>query len=146
MWSDKKSIALSKCCVLTFVAALLLCAAFAPWAFNARFLHVTERGRALFLSTVYCGFVPAAALLVCLYTLLRRIGEERVFVRENTDSLRYMSWCCFAGAIVSFASSLYWFPWFAVGIAAAFMGLIIRVVKNVIAKAVSLQDEADFTV
>jgi len=40
----------------------------------------------------------------------------------------------------------YWIPWFAVGIAAAFMGLIVRVIKNVVAKAVSLQDDADFTI
>ena len=146
MWDDRKSLILSKCCVLMFMAALLAGAAFAPWAFTVLFSHVTEKGRALFLTTVYCGFVPAAALLVCLYILLRRIAAGCVFVRENTDSLRHISWCCFIGAVVSFASSFYWFPWFAVGVAAAFMGLIVRIVKNVVAKAVSLQDEADYTI
>ena len=33
-----------------------------------------------------------------------------------------------------------------VGVAAAFMGLIVRVVKNVFARAVSLQDDADYTI
>ena len=31
-------------------------------------------------------------------------------------------------------------------VAAAFMGLIVRVVKNVVAQAVELKDEADYTV
>jgi hypothetical protein len=33
-----------------------------------------------------------------------------------------------------------------VAIAAAFMGLIVRVVKNVLAKAVELQTEVDYTI
>jgi hypothetical protein len=33
-----------------------------------------------------------------------------------------------------------------VAVAAAFMGLIVRVGKNVFSKAVSLQDDADFTI
>jgi len=48
--------------------------------------------------------------------------------------------------VIGLASSYYWIPWFAVGAAAAFMGLIVRVIKNVVAKAVSLQDDADYTI
>ena len=146
MWSDKKSIVLSKVCVVTIMVLLVVCAVFAPWALDELFLHLTERGRILFLATIYTGSVPAAALLVCLFLLLRRIGQGHVFVKKNTESLRHISWFCFAGAVICFASSLYWFPWFAIGIAAGFMGLIVRVIKNVIAKAVSLQDDADHTI
>ena len=146
MWSDSKSIALSKICVVSIMALLVVCAALAPWALGELFLHLTALGKTLFLATVYTGSVPAAALLALLFLLLRRIGQGRVFVNENKDSLRHISWCCFAGAAICFASSLYWFPWFAIGVAAGFMGLIVRVIKNVIAKAVSLQDDADHTI
>ena len=146
MWDDRKSLSLSKCCVIFFMAMLLACAVYAPWAFSGRFLRALSGNKALFLSTVYAGFLPAAALLVCLYILLRRLSAGRVFVRENTDCLRHISWCCFADAAISLLSSLYWFPWFAVGVAAAFMGLIVRVVKNVVGRAVALQDEADYTI
>jgi heme exporter protein D len=36
--------------------------------------------------------------------------------------------------------------WFFLAVAAAFMGLIVRVVKNVVAQAVELKDEADYIV
>jgi len=103
-------------------------------------------GQILFLITIYVGGVPASALLAFLYALLHQISSGRVFINENVAYLRYISWCCFTGAIICFASSFYYIPWVALGIAAAFMGLIIRGVKNVIAAAVALQDESDLTI
>ena len=151
MWDSKKSLALSKCCVVVFMVALAVAAIITPWAFNHspyfQSMHILrELGAKPFLVTVYSGFVPAAALLAFLFILLHRIGKEQVFITENVRTLRQISWCCFVGAMICFASSIYWFPWFAIGVAAAFMGLIVRVVKNVIAKAVSLQEEADYTI
>ena len=149
MWSDRKSLVLSKICVLIFMALLLICAVCAPWIVRV-VIYSSARayaaGRTLFLLTIYTGCVPGAALLVYMYILLRRIGAERVFIRENTECLRRISWCCFAGAAICVASAFYYVPWLAVGIAAAFMGLVVRVIKNVVAKAVSLQDDADFTI
>jgi len=103
-------------------------------------------GRTLFFITIYSGCVPACALLIFLYSLLRRISAGHVFVNGNTACLRYIAWCCFAGAAITLGSALYYLPWLAVGVSAAFMGLIVRVVKNVVAKAVSLQDDADYTI
>ena len=149
MWNESKSLTLSKTCVVVFMALLLACAILAP-RFVASFVGIaasaSTAGNALFLTTIYAGCVPAAALLVCLYALLQRIGAGSVFVKENTACLRHISWCCFAGAAICIASALYYIPWLAIGVAAAFMGLIVRVIKNVVAKAVSLQDDADFTI
>ena len=146
MWNDKKSIALSKCCVVFFMALLLMCAILAPRGFRLWIDYMPEGRMAYFLTTVYLGSVPAAALLVLLFMLLNRLGRGQVFVGKNVESLRYISWCCFTGAVISLVSALYWFPWVAVGVAAAFMGLVVRVIKNIVAKAVSLQDEADLTI
>ena len=146
MWNDRKSLGLSKCCVVLFMAMLVACAIYAP-SEGALMLRIMSDGRrAFFLATVYVGCLPAAVLLVLLYVLLHRIGAGKVFVSENTECLRRISWCCFAGALISLASSFYWIAWFAVGVSAAFMGLIVRVIKNVVAKAVSLQDDADYTI
>ena len=149
MWSDRKSLVLSKACVVLFMALLLAGAVCAGWIASVLVnssVSAALAGKALFLATIYTGCIPAAALLVCLFILLHRIGQERVFVRENTECLRYISWCCFAGAAICIASALYYVPWLAVGVAAAFMGLIIRVLKNVVAKAISLQDDANLTI
>ena len=146
MWTEKRSLILSKCCVVAFLILLVVAAVLAPGAFRAWVSYMPEQRMIYFRVTVYIGLVPAVSLLVLLYRLLHRIGIGEVFVGKNTDSLRYISWCCFAGAAVSLVSTFYWFPWCAIGIAAAFMGLIVRVIKNVIARAVSLQEEADYTV
>ena len=149
MWNDRKSLVLSKSCVIVFMALVLTCAVFAPQIVQYLVwlsVQAQQAGKGLFLLTVYTGCVACAALLIFLYLLLHRIGAGQVFVRENISCLRYISWCCFAGAVISMVSALYYIPWSAVGVAAAFMGLIVRVIKNVFAKAVSLQDDAELTI
>ncbi len=146
MWTDSKSILLSRIAVVLFMAALVAVAAFAPWLVNRMFTFMDESGAVYFLLTIYVGAIPAALLLVSLFRLLRRIEKGKVFIQKNVDSLRYISWYCFAGAVISLASSFYYISWIMVSVAAAFMGLIVRVVKNVFSRAVSLQDDADFTI
>ncbi|MCL2226676.1 MAG: DUF2975 domain-containing protein [Oscillospiraceae bacterium] len=149
MWNENKSLVLSKIAVIAFMVLLLACAVLAP-RLVARLIGMSAManaaGSALFLWTLYVGCIPAGALLVNLYMLLRRISAGSVFVKENVSTLRLISWCLFVGGIICIASSLYYAPWLPIGIAAAFMGLVVCVVKNVIAKAVSLQDDADYTI
>ena len=149
MWNEHRSIRLSKWCVTAFLALILIIAATAPWLLDWA-LPCIGGGllgeKSLFLFTIYTGLIPAVVLLLRLFGLLRRIVKEQVFVRENVESLRTISWCCFAGSAMGLVSAAYYIPWGMVGVAAAFMGLIVRVVKNVFAKAVELQDEADLTI
>jgi len=117
----------------------------APWLI--RWFRPDLAGKkALFLSTIYSGSIPAAILLYCLYRLLRHIELEQVFITTNVEYLRRISWCCFAGSVICFASIPYYFPWCFVAVAAAFMGLIVRVIKNVIAQAVELKNESELTI
>ena len=147
MWDNKKSIILSKLSVVIFMALLVAAAVYAPWLVRQTFIYTDMIGwERLFLITVYTGCVPAALLLISLFRLLQRIGRGKVFIQKNVNCLRRISWYCFAGAVISAVSVLYYFPWAMVAVAAAFMGLIVRVVKNVFARAVSLQDDADFTI
>ena len=148
MWDDKKSLILSKICVKLFMAALVACVFLAPVIYVKWFKldRMSEGREAYFIITLCLGYIPAVLLLVFLHSLLNRIGAGDVFINKNVACLRHISWCCFAGAVIGLASSFYWLPWFAVGVAAAFMGLIVRVIKNVVAKAVSLQDDADYTI
>ncbi|MBP7073173.1 MAG: DUF2975 domain-containing protein [Clostridia bacterium] len=145
MWSGRKSISLSKFCVLVFAVMLIGTVLSAPWLI--RWFRPDLAGKkALFLSTIYSGSIPAAILLYCLYRLLRHIELEQVFITTNVEYLRRISWCCFAGSVICFASIPYYFPWCFVAVAAAFMGLIVRVIKNVIAQAVELKNESELTI
>jgi len=149
MWNESKSIELSKICVILFMVLQVICMIFAPMLVSRLiYMSVPARaaGNSLFLITIYTGSIPAGFLLAYLYILLHRISKGHVFIKENVTCLRYISWCCFAGAVICTASIYYYLPWFAISIAAAFVGLIVRVVKNVISKAVSLQDESDLTI
>ncbi|MCL2662834.1 MAG: DUF2975 domain-containing protein [Oscillospiraceae bacterium] len=149
MWTDSRSLNLSKIFTMIFMVLLVACMIAAPWMVT-RLLSMSQpaqnAGSTLFLISIYIGSVPAATLLALLYALLHQIGSGHVFIAENVAYLRYISWCCFAGAVICIASGFYYIPWFAPGIAAAFVGLIIRVIKNVVAEAVTLQDESDLTI
>lgn len=149
MWNGEKSIALSKGCILLFMCVLLAVVVSAPWLTHW-FVHFSQAGlegkESFFKATIYVGFIPAALLLYSLLLLLRRIEDGQVFIAENVERLRRISWCCFFGAGIAFVSVFYYYPWIFVVVAAAFMGLIVRVVKNVVAQAVALKDEADYTI
>lgn len=147
MWNESKSILLSRLCVAVFMILLAITVALAPWLARLAAEGSSAAGAATwFMATVYSGCVPAALLLLDLFFLLRRIERGEVFVRRNVAGLRRISWYCFAGSAVAAASVLYYVPWAMVAVAAAFMGLIVRVVKNVFSRAVALQEDADFTV
>lgn len=149
MWNDKRSLMLSKLCCLLFGLALAAALAGGPWLvdwLDSVSINVTSENRPWFLATLYTGGAVAAALLWWLYRLLHNISAGLVFVPGNAALLRAISWACFAGAAICLLSALYYLPWGLVGLAAAFVGLIVRVVKNVIAQAITLKEENDYTI
>jgi len=149
MWNGEKSIGLSKFCVLAFALMLIGIAFSAPWLVGW-FLDFSRADligkKVFFLYTIYSGSIPATVLLVSLYRLLHYIALGKVFIAANVIYLRRISWSSFAGAAICFISALYYMPWVFVAVAAAFMGLIGRVVKNVFAQAVELQKESELTI
>jgi len=149
VWNNQRSVLLSQFCVLLFSAVLVAVLVFTPSL--VRWLIVFSRAELqgmeiYFFSTIYIGSMPAALLLYSLFRLLKHISSRQMFLPENVGHLRRISWCCYAGAAVCFISAVYYFPWLVIAVPAGFMGLIVRVVKNVVALGVELQNEADYTV
>lgn len=95
-------------------------------------------------------FYPSAVLgltaLASLVLLLRNIMKNEMFCRGNVLILQIISICCFIVAVLTFAGGFFWFPFFVLSFSSGFMGLIIRVVKNVMQKAVELREENDLTI
>lgn len=149
MWNGEKSIGLSKLCIILFMFVLIATVVFAPWL-TRWFVNFSQAGlggiQSYFLATIYVGSIPVGYLLYHLLLLLRRIEAGELFTDENVERLRRISWSCFLGAGLAFLSVFYYFPWFFVFVAAAFMGLIVRVVKNVVAQAVALKKDADYII
>ncbi|KAF0194069.1 MAG: hypothetical protein FD169_2061 [Bacillota bacterium] len=149
MWNNHRSVLLSQLSVIIFAVLLVVTVVTAPWlvrwlvGFSRAYLRGTE---AYFLATMYAGSIPAAVLLYSLFRLLQRISAGQLFLAVNVEYLRLIAWSSFVGAVVCLVSVFYYFPWILVAVSAAFMGLIVRVVRNVVAQGVSLQDVVDHTV
>lgn len=149
MWNRKRSLLLSKIFTMLFMVALLGALVAGPWLVKLLTwysLHAYNGLFPFFLVTIYTGGVFAGALLFSLYFLLNNIEKDDVFTQKNVAHLRRISWCCFAGTIICALSSFYYLPWCVVAIAAAFVGLVVRVVKNIVAQAVALKEESDYTI
>ena len=149
MNKDNRSIKISKGFTIFFMAFLVATLFFTPRLVERLQIMSSNANSvdcALFFTTIYVGSLPAAAILISMYLLLHRIGKGEVFVNQNITYLRFMSWCFFVGGLISSASAAYYAPWLPIGIAAVFMGLVIRVIMSVIKKAVALQDDADHTI
>ncbi|MBQ7459804.1 MAG: DUF2975 domain-containing protein [Oscillospiraceae bacterium] len=144
-WNRNKSVALSRVCLIVFAVMLLCLDAGAYWF--SRWFFSAEGSRWVFLMiTVYSASIFA---WICLYMLWRLTGNIRkgeVFVRENVTYLRAVSWCCAAVGVICLASVLYYLSFAFVAIAAGFMSLIVRIVKNVFDEAIGMKSELDLTV
>ena len=104
------------------------------------------RGRLYFLITIYTMMIPAYTVLWKLFRLLANIRRGDVFTAENTKALRVIQWALFAAALICAVSALYYLPFITLAAGCAFMGLILRILKNVFAEAVELKNENDYTI
>ena len=100
----------------------------------------------LFMASLYLCSVPAWVVLVLLGRLLHKIGGGQIFVAENVSALRGISWCCFAAAVICLVSAVYYLPFLLAAAAAAFMALIVRIVKNCFEEATGMKNELDYTI
>ena len=148
-WTKDKSILLSQVCVAVFAALLLALDLGCYWA--ARWFCIEMRGMpwqyaVLLMVSVYCGSVFAWICLYQLWRLLRNIRNGAVFTGQNVQRMRRISWCCVWAAAICLASALYYLPFVFVAIAASFMSLIVRIVKNAFQQAIAMKDELDLTI
>ncbi|MGL5513243.1 MAG: DUF2975 domain-containing protein [Sporomusa sp.] len=148
-WSRSNSIRLSKACIWLFGLTGILLGIGLPSVIGQivrRRGMEYEIGKVFFLTSYYALLVPALIALICLYCLLANIGGGKIFVRSNVRYLRWISWACYVAAFISIISVCYYRPYIVLAGAAGFMGLILRVVKNVFEEAVYIKEENDYTI
>ncbi|WP_044975290.1 DUF2975 domain-containing protein [Ruminococcus sp. HUN007] len=149
MWNKEMSVLLSKgLIVLTLIMAVSSVGWFAQCIGMIEVYYYRPFSH---LGSCILGFAViafACALLVFLFFLLNNISKKKVFVRENVRNLRFISWCCFAVTAILAAWGIVTFLEiiFLAAFITGFIGLILRVVKNVFEEAVALKEENDFTV
>ena len=148
MWNTKASIWLSRICTWIFMA-ILVAGLFMAQKVAGAYIYYNHKPDELWqvlYTAYYICCVPAVVLLWNLHRLLECISRGEVFTTQNVKALRIISWCCMAAALICLIYSWLYPPFLFVVAAAAFMALILRVLKNVFEQAVTLKQENDFTI
>lgn len=155
MKNSKNSVIISivVCFILCIVLAVFIF--FGPWIFElymTKFRGFLPDGEAIkMLKTVFAAtFYPSAALSsVILYFLLRllfNIKKGEVFIKNNITALKSVSCCCIAIMLITFIGGMFYMPFMFVALAGGFVGLMLRVLMNVMRSAVELREENDLTI
>ena len=108
--------------------------------------NITDSGRLFVLIDAYTMVAVAFLAVILLFFLLRTVLREMVFSSSTTRILSALSYCCFTEGILFLILIIYFQLAFGLAIAAFFLGLCLRVVKNVIEEATRIKAENDFTV
>ncbi len=147
-WNRSRSILLSLCAVVLFAVVLLVTDALAvPLCMQACQVFLSLEGEELPLTlTVYIASVPGWICLYSLFRLLLNLRRGAVFTAVNGRYMRRTSWCCILAGVLFLAAAWFWLPFVFAGIAAGFMGLIVRIVKNIFEQAIAMKDELDYTI
>ncbi len=157
-WNQDKSIVLSLVCVWLFAFVLL-----ASDAAAVVYLTGQLTGAAPFLPETYGGIasdaetplltvfwllfsIPAWIALYELRMILICFRKNRVFEAGTVRHMRIASWACVGAAAVCLAGTFFYPGMFVPALAAAFMALIVRIVKNSFEAAIRMKDELDLTI
>lgn len=148
MWNPSKSVTVSSICTKIMIVIVIVAAFSASYLVKAYVDYTMKNPDIIFplTLTIYACAVPGLIALFCLDRLLANIKKKDVFIEKNVKHLRAISWCSFAVSVILLVSGSYYLLFLVIAVAAAFFGLILRVVKNVIEQAVIIKNENDFTI
>ena len=146
-WTSAKSLFLSRCLTIATlvlgVVSLFCIPVITEW-YDA--VSGEEPIHIVLNIVLYLSAILAIFALWQLLQLLNRLAKQKVFVSENAACFRLISWCCFGVAMIWLVLTCWRFLAFFVAFMAAFAGLLLRVMKNMLETAVELREENDFTI
>ena len=151
-WDDHKSITLTRYVVALAMlgsAVMTVCGPWlVRWLMDTRPMNYNDSwvGVALLVLGYLCAAL-AFWMLYNLYRFLQRLEQGQVFVPQTVQSLRRISWCCTWAAVLCLPAGVgIYLPFVFLAVAAGFMALIVRVLKNAFEQAVRMKDELDYTI
>lgn len=146
MYSQLLSAKITRIITCFFCVLLLALMIFGPklLVFYFGYLSASLMKKVLLAFYLCC---PAAwTALICLLLLMTNIINDAIFTLKTVFSMRLLSWCCGIVALVCLIFGFFWAPLLAFSLGAAFMTLILRVLKNVMARATELKNENELTI
>ena len=81
-----------------------------------------------------------------MFLLLLRVRAGNVFTMKSVALIRGVSWCCMLLGLIFGLLGIYFQLAFIVAFAGIFLGICLRVTKNVIEQATIIKSENDLTV
>lgn len=107
---------------------------------------IGERGLEIVLAFAYLALAIVVFADCLLMRLLFLVNRGKVFTNKSVGYIRGVSWCCFALCLPFFALGFFFNLAFFLVLIVIFLGLCLRVVKNVIEEATIIKSENDLTV
>ena len=111
-----------------------------------RMENTTELDKNLILSLGYIALAIVTVIDVMLLKLLFRVKVDLVFTPESISLIRLIAWCVVLLGLVFLVLGWYFLISFFAAFACVFLGICLRVVKNVIEKATEIKTENDYTI
>lgn len=118
----------------------------APIMMGVKAYFAEKDASVVFWVWFYLLMVTAAVCLVSLLEILRRVRSGLVFTPRTVSLIRFLSWGCMLVAALCLAVVYYFHMAYLLTLVAGFVGLCLRVVKNVLEHATEMKNENDLTV
>lgn len=155
LWNSKKSIILTKFCILALMVISVIMM-FCGRYLISRFLSMTGGAKiniskelSLYIITFisYILGIIAQVTLFCMLKFVTNLEKDLVFIPQNIKWLRFISYGCLsAGLLLIVVTVVYHKLYLIFSLAALFMMLIVRVIKNAFEQAVKMKEELDLTI
>ena len=147
MKAESKSLTLSIIFTTVFALAMAFLTVSIPWLVPFLCIIMEHEGIEAFMTVIAYISLPAGwGAVVLLYKILFNVKKKKVFVPENVKYLNILSLLCIYVGIVCAVAMFKYFGFLFVGISAFFIGLVIRIVRNIIEEAIQIKEENDMTI
>lgn len=144
---NNKALKVSIAFTAVFALALLFLTVSAPWSVKFLCEYFSHENITKFMIGIVYFAVPAGwGAIYILFRVLFNIDKGIVFEEINIKLLTALSWLCLYVGFLSGFATRYYIPFIIVSISALFIGLIVRVVRNIISQAIIIKDENDLTI
>lgn len=94
----------------------------------------------------YLVFLPILRCIWSMDKLLANIQQKNVFIQQNVEHLRLISWGCFWAALILLGTFWVKTEFILISGVIGFFGLLMRVMKNMLSAAITLKEENDYTI
>ena len=108
--------------------------------------EISDNTQTLVIVCAYFVLGVAAVADVLMFVLLRRVSRGEVFTQKSVAIIRAVSWCCMLESLLFLLIAVCFIMSAIVAMAALFLAIVVRVVKNVIEQATVIKQENDLTV